>query len=199
MRDRFGLDELYVADLDAIAGRTRERDVVAALAREARVMVDAGTADAKTIARLLELGVARVVIGTESLPGAEAFRRLRSELPDAPLVLSLDLRGGRADLARPRAVAASGAADALARLADAGAREVIVLDLAPRRLRRGTRRDAARASCTPASPTSSCSPGGGVRDAADLRALADAGAAGALVATALHNGTIAADELHALR
>ena len=48
-------------------------------------------------------------------------------------------------------------------------------------------------------PTSSCSPGGGVRDAADLGTLADAGAAGALVATALHNGTIAADELHALR
>jgi len=32
--------------------------------------------------------------------------------------------------------------------------------------------------------------GGGVRDADDLRALAAAGAAGALVATALHRGTI---------
>ena len=30
-----------------------------------------------------------------------------------------------------------------------------------------------------------------MRDAADLRALADAGAAGALVATALHGGAIA--------
>ena len=41
--------------------------------------------------------------------------------------------------------------------------------------------------------------GGGVRDAADLARWRDAGAAGALVATALHNGAIAADELHALR
>ena len=95
MRERFGLDELYVADLDAIAGGPGSPDVVAALAREGRVMVDAGTATATAVARLLELGVARVVIGTESLPGAEAFRRLRAELPDAPLVLSLDLRGGR--------------------------------------------------------------------------------------------------------
>ena len=95
MRERFGLDELYVADLDAIAGGPGSADVVAALAREGRVMVDAGTAAAAAVARLLELGVARVVIGTESLPGAEAFRRLRAELPDAPLVLSLDLRGGR--------------------------------------------------------------------------------------------------------
>ena len=92
VRERLGLDELYVADLDAIAGGPGRPDVVAALAREARVMVDAGAAAAAAVARLLEMGVARVVIGTESLPGAEAFRQLRAELPDAPLVLSLDLR-----------------------------------------------------------------------------------------------------------
>ena len=37
--------------------------------------------------------------------------------------------------------------------------------------------------------------GGGVRDASDLHALAEAGAAGALVATALHSGAIAATDL----
>ena len=40
--------------------------------------------------------------------------------------------------------------------------------------------------------------GGGVRDLADLRALADAGAAGALVATALHSGAIGCEEVRAL-
>ena len=40
--------------------------------------------------------------------------------------------------------------------------------------------------------------GGGVRDAADLASLAEAGAAGALVATALHGGAIGVDELRAL-
>ena len=40
--------------------------------------------------------------------------------------------------------------------------------------------------------------GGGVRDASDLRALAEAGAAGALVATALHGGAIAGGEVRAL-
>ena len=92
-------------------------------------MVDAGTAAAPAVARLLELGVARVVIGTESLPGAEAFRRLRSSCPDAPLVLSLDLRGGRLVSPDP-ALSGLDAAEALARFADAGAREAIVLDLA---------------------------------------------------------------------
>jgi phosphoribosylformimino-5-aminoimidazole carboxamide ribotide isomerase len=41
--------------------------------------------------------------------------------------------------------------------------------------------------------------GGGVRDVVDVRALADAGAAGALVATALHSGAIGRDDLRALR
>jgi len=41
--------------------------------------------------------------------------------------------------------------------------------------------------------------GGGVRDVADLRALGDAGAAGALVATALHRGVIGPGGLAGLR
>ncbi len=91
-------------------------------------MADAGTATAAAVAALLELGVARVVIGTESLPGVEAFRRLRAELPDAPLVLSLDLRGGRLLSPDPE-LEGIGASDALARFAEAGAGEAIVLDL----------------------------------------------------------------------
>jgi phosphoribosylformimino-5-aminoimidazole carboxamide ribotide isomerase len=196
VRARFGLDELYVADLDAIAGGSGADDVVAALAREARTMVDAGVASTAGVARLLELGVARVVIGTETLPAAAAFTRLRAEVPDAPLVLSLDLRAGRV-LSPDPALAGLAAADALARLADAGAREAIVLDLA--RVGSGTGPDVRtihrlHARC----PDVELLAGGGVRDAGDLRALARAGAAGALVATALHAGAIGPDELRAL-
>jgi phosphoribosylformimino-5-aminoimidazole carboxamide ribotide isomerase len=196
VRERLGLEELYVADLDAIAGGPGSPGVVAALAREARVMVDAGAASSAAVERLLELGVARVVIGTESLPGAEAFRRLRAELPDAPLVLSLDLRGGRV-LSPDAALAGLGPADALARLADAGAREAIVLDLA--RVGSGEGPDVALLrELRSRLPDVRLLAGGGVRHAGDLRALAGAGAAGALVATALHGGAIEADELRAL-
>jgi phosphoribosylformimino-5-aminoimidazole carboxamide ribotide isomerase len=196
-RDRLGLDELYVADLDAITGGTANDDVVAALARESRVMVDAGSAEPAAIARLLELGAARVVIGTETLPGVAAFRRLRGELPDAPVVLSIDLRG-TALLSPDPALAGMGAADALASLADAGAREAIVLDLL--RVGSGEGPDVTLIGELHARvPDVALLAGGGVRHAADLGALAGAGAAGALVATALHTGAIVADELHALR
>ena len=101
---RFGLEELYVADLDAITGGAVQNEIIAALAREARVMVDAGASDPQ---RLLDLGVHRVVVGTETLADADAL------LPDA--VLSVDLRDGRTLSPDPR-LADLPALDALARL-----------------------------------------------------------------------------------
>jgi phosphoribosylformimino-5-aminoimidazole carboxamide ribotide isomerase len=193
VRERFGLDELYVADLDAIAGGPGNGDVVAALAREAHLMVDAGAVEPAAVARLLGLGAARVVVGTESLPGAEAFARLRSELPDAPLVLSLDLRGGQV-LSPDPALAALDPAGALARLADAGAEDAIVLDLA--RVGSGEGPDVALlGDLRSRVPGVALLAGGGVRHAGDLRALAGAGAVGALVATAFYGGAIAPEEL----
>jgi phosphoribosylformimino-5-aminoimidazole carboxamide ribotide isomerase len=196
VREAFGLDELYVADLDAIAGGPGHGEVVAALAHEARVMVDAGVTEVAAVRLLLELGAARAVIGTETLADPAALERLRAELPDAPLVLSLDLRAGRV-LSPDAELARLGAAEALARLGHSGVREVIVLDLA--RVGSGAGPDVTLVRELRARfPHLELLAGGGVRDAADLRALAEAGAAGALVATVLHVGAIGPDELRAL-
>jgi phosphoribosylformimino-5-aminoimidazole carboxamide ribotide isomerase len=197
VRDTLELDELYVADLDAIAGRAMHRETIAALAREARVMVDAGVTDVEEVGRLLELGAARVVIGTETLADERALERLRAALPDAPLVVSLDLRGGHVLSAQPE-LARLGAPEALARLGRSGVREVIVLDLA--RVGSGAGPDLALVRELNARfPELELLAGGGVRDVVDVRALADAGAAGALVATALHSGAIGRDDLRARR
>ena len=196
VREAFGLEELYVADLDAIGGGHLHRDVVAALAAEARVMIDAGATDVAAVGLLLELGAAGVVIGTESLTDQAALERLRAELPDAPLVLSLDLRAGQVLSPDPE-LARLGAPDSLARLERSGVRDTIVLDLA--RVGSGAGPDVALVSRLHASlPSLELLAGGGVRDVADLRALAAAGAAGALVATALHGGAIGPEQLRAL-
>ena len=196
IREALGLDELYVADLDAIAGGPAAAEIIAALAREARVMVDAGATGVAEARRLLELGAARVVIGTETLVHPAALQRLRGELGDATLVLSLDQRAGRVLSPDPE-LARLGAAEALHRLGSSGLREVIVLDLS--RVGSGTGPDVTLLRELAARfPEVELLAGGGVRDAADLHALAEAGAAGALVATALHNGAIGRDELRAL-
>ena len=190
-RDALGLDELYVADLDAIGGNGEQHAIIAALAREARVMVDAGVSEPDRARALLDLGAHRVVVGTETLTGADALDRLLAELGE--VVLSVDLRDGRA-LSRDPRLAGLPALDAVARLHRAGLREVIVLDLA--RVGSGMGPDIRLiAELHAAFPGLALLAGGGVRDADDLRALVDAGAAGALVATALHRGVIGPREL----
>jgi phosphoribosylformimino-5-aminoimidazole carboxamide ribotide isomerase len=196
-REALGLEELYVADLDALSGGRLHRDVIAALAAEARVMVDAGAGGVAVVRLLLELGAAGVVIGTETLADAAALERVRAELPDAPLVLSLDLRAGRVVSPDPE-LRRLAAPEALARLVSCGVSEAIALDLA--RVGSGAGPDIALIEDLHARlPAVELVAGGGVRDLGDLRALAAAGAGGALVATALHNGAIGPEQLRALR
>jgi phosphoribosylformimino-5-aminoimidazole carboxamide ribotide isomerase len=197
-RSELGLDELYVADLDAIrgaAGAGGNDAVIRALASEAGAMVDAGVWEPDRARELLELGVHRVVVGTETLTGPDALDRLLAEVPE--LVLSIDLRAGRTLSPDPQ-LAGLPALGAVAALHRAGLREAIVLDLA--RVGSGAGADVGLiAALHAAFPDLQLLAGGGVRDVEDLRALRDAGAAGALVATALHRGVIGRQELTELR
>jgi phosphoribosylformimino-5-aminoimidazole carboxamide ribotide isomerase len=196
-RAELGLDELYVADLDAIAGERGSDAVIRALAHEARVMVDAGVSEPERAQVLLDLGAHRVVVGTETLTGPDALDRLLGELPESAVVLSADLRDGRTLSPHPQ-LAGLPALDAVARLHRAGLREAIVLDMA--RVGSGAGPDVELiAEIHAAFPDLELLAGGGVRDVDDLRALGDAGAAGALVATALHGGVIGRRELAELR
>jgi phosphoribosylformimino-5-aminoimidazole carboxamide ribotide isomerase len=190
LRSELGLEELYVADLDAITGAGGNDAVIAALAGEMRVMVDAGVGEPRRARALLDLGAHRIVVGTETLPGAGALDAL---LPVGGVVLSVDLRDGRL-LSPDPGLAGLPALDAVARLHRPKLREAIVLDLA--RVGSGAGVDLELIAALHAEyPGLELLAGGGVRDAADLRAVVAAGAAGALVATALHTGVIGARDL----
>jgi phosphoribosylformimino-5-aminoimidazole carboxamide ribotide isomerase len=214
-RDALGIEEVYVADLDAIvggsaraagsdhaagsdrAGGSGHAALLRALAGEARLMVDAGVSEPTAARALLDLGAHRVIVGTETLTGPDALDRLLAELPGGALVLSVDLRDGRVLSPDPQ-LAGLRALDAFERLRRVGLREAIVLDLA--RVGSGDGPDVALiAELHAALPNLELLAGGGVRDVEDLRALEAAGAAGALVATALHRGVIGARELAELR
>jgi uncharacterized protein related to proFAR isomerase len=221
LREELGLEEIYVADLDAIVGgseragrgdraaeseraaggdrvaRSGHDALLRALAAEARLMVDAGVTEPAAARALLDLGARRVIVGTETLSGPDALDRLLTELPAGAVILSVDLRDGRA-LSPDAQLAGLPALDAFAHLHRAGLREAIVLDLA--RVGSGAGPDVGLiAEIHAAFPDLELLAGGGVRDVADLRALDAAGAAGALVATALHRGVIGRRELDGLR
>jgi phosphoribosylformimino-5-aminoimidazole carboxamide ribotide isomerase len=172
--------KLYVADLDALAGGPIDEATIAKLASVAEPWVDAGATSPESASSLRRAGVARNVVGTESLgPGLEI---------DGPVVLSVDLRDGR--LISPNPELAGRAAAAAAPLARAlGVDELLVIDLARVGSGAGPALEAV-AELSAALPGVAIYAGGGVRDESDLRALESAGAAGALVATALHEGRI---------
>ncbi len=102
-------------------------------------------------------------------------------------MFSLDLRAGRPITADPTLSAL--APRAIAELAaEAGFSTIIVLDLA--RVGMGTGPDLAMMrELQRALPRVELAAGGGIRDAADLQRLADAGVDAALVGSALHLGS----------
>jgi phosphoribosylformimino-5-aminoimidazole carboxamide ribotide isomerase len=193
--ERFAIRELYLADLDAIAGGEPAWNIYAQLADLGlELWVDAGLTDPDRAMRLAQWNsqghpLAAVIAGLESLPDADALKAMVDVVGARRLVFSLDLK-----TATPLSAAAAWAgldAEAIAACAlDAGVRRMIVLDLARvgtgkgvgtedlcRRLRR------LDAGCEIVA-------GGGVRGPADLASLADAGCDAALVASALHDGRI---------
>jgi HisA/HisF family protein len=178
-----GSDRLYVADLDAIAGAPADVETLHRLAAVAELWVDAGATTAARAAALARAGVARNVIGTESLSDAGP------DAGDGPaLVLSVDLRDGVLISPRPQ-LAGRGPEAAVGLVRELGARELLVIDLARVGSRAGPPLEAV-ATLAAALPGVEVYAGGGVRDDGDLAALARAGAAGALVATALHESAI---------
>ena len=181
----FTFPVLYVADLDGIEGRGRHKDLTAQLAAAVprmRFWVDDGASAREAVQRIAEAARVTPVVGSESLRGDEDVAALRA-LPRERYVLSLDFKDDRfagpvavldepqhwphAVVVMARARVGSGEGPDLQRVANIVARA-------------GNRRIYAA---------------GGVRDRADIEALHTAGAAGVLIATALHSGTIKAGDL----
>ncbi|HTW28983.1 MAG TPA: HisA/HisF-related TIM barrel protein [Acetobacteraceae bacterium] len=175
---RFG--HVYVADLDAIERRGDHAVLLDDLFRTRPGItpwIDAGIADAGAAQAFLADHTGAVVIGSESQASPDLLAALRA---DERLLLSLDFRGN--DFLGPAELLAD---------PDLWPSRVIVMTLARVGMARGP--DVARAAQIVRRATRSrVYAAGGVRDETDLRALAAAGVAGALVATALHNGELSA-------
>jgi phosphoribosylformimino-5-aminoimidazole carboxamide ribotide isomerase len=189
-REKLGLSELYIADLDAIQGHGDHRELIARLADQERMklLVDAGAADVESALEILATGANKVIIGAETLTTWEALQAIRAAIPAGRLVFSLDMQAGLV-LSRCPQLAASSPLQILDSLHRAGWQEVILLDLA----RVGTSAGVDRALIAETRrrfPELALLIGGGVRDVSELGDLNTMGVAGALVATALHRGTI---------
>ena len=185
-----GLDDGYVADLDAIAGRPWQIEVIRTLAATVpRLWLDAAIATSEDAQRALALGASRVVVGLETLPSYKALRTICETTGTERVALSLDVRDGVTLTANGDIQSGTPAEEVAARAVAGGVSTIIVLDLARVGAGRGCNLDTILA-VRQAAPDVTLLAGGGVRDESDLRRLGDAGCDGALVATALLSGAL---------
>lgn len=190
----FGLRELYLADLDAIAGASPAWGTYAELLESGfDLWVDAGVSVAERCRELASFTagsrtLAQIVIGLESLAAPGLLDELLAIVGPRRLTFSLDLKNGRplTDSAawpdEPFAVASSVVAQ--------GVQSLIVLDLADVGRNGGVRTADLCRRIRKLHPSAMLVAGGGLRSAADLHALAQAGVQGVLVASALHDGRL---------
>lgn len=176
----------YLADLDGIAGRGRNTDLVDRIsdaAPGAALWIDAGTASRGAARAVLAAPSATMVVGTESLESMPAFVDIMAEAPERT-VLSLDFRGeeflgppallARASLWPSRVICMT-----LSRVgSDQGPDLARIHEIAARA---GAGRKVYAA--------------GGIRGRQDLEAARSVGAGGALIASSLHSGKISAGDL----
>jgi phosphoribosylformimino-5-aminoimidazole carboxamide ribotide isomerase len=196
LRDHLGLQELYLADLDAISGARPALETISALQHEGfQLWVDVGLRKAADAHCLIQAGVATVVAGLETLSGPDELAALAAELGNR-LVFSLDLRNGKplGDRWRWESDAWSIARQALAQ----GVRRLLVLDLARVGLGAGIGTEELCARLAAVHPGLDLSAGGGVRGRDELERLQTAGVSVALVASALHDGRLTRADLQLL-
>ena len=196
-RGHFGLTELYVADLDALAGAPPDLTTYALLHGDGfRLWVDAGVRDAASAEPVVGAGVARLVVGLETVAGPAALADVCRRHGDR-VVFSLDLKDG-VPLGDTSAWPAREAWDVAARALDLGVRRLLLLDLARVGGGGGTGTEELCARVTHAYPGVEVAAGGGVRGADDLSRLKGCGVSAVLVASALHDGALGREDLERL-
>lgn len=197
-RKQFDLSELYLADLDAIAGGSPALALYEALRQESfPLWVDAGVRDASAARALADTGVEVVVIGLETVRGPEELARACRDLGER-VVFSLDLKAGK-PLGNTSAWQGREARGIAAQAVAVGARRLLILDLARVGEGGGTGTEELCAALAADYPAVEVAAGGGVRGLADLRRLRACGVRTALVASALHDGALRPEDLDELR
>ncbi len=188
----WNLPDLYLADLDAILGEAapnlRLYRTLADLGLN--LWVDSGVREPHDVPRLIESGVAQVIVGLETINGPRSLQAILDQARPDRVVFSLDLKNGR-PLVDCRTNWGTDRVDEIAaQVIELGIERIIELDLARVGIGRpddslGTVRDRRAAWFL----------GGGITSAAQIETLRRAGFAGVLVGSALHDGRIDRDSL----
>jgi phosphoribosylformimino-5-aminoimidazole carboxamide ribotide isomerase len=198
-QNQLGLKELYVADLDAIAGAPPDLALYEALMDLGlAVWLDPGIRGLDDRTAVHDLGIKRLVLGLETLRGPAALADLVAHFSADRLVFGLDLRVGQPVTADRSAWGTDDPRLLAAQAVAVGLRRILVLDLSRVGTGSGVGTVPLIRRLRTAHPDCELIVGGGVRGVCDLIALKAADVAAVLVASALHDGRIGRKEIDSL-
>lgn len=187
-----GADGLHLVDLDAAFGKGSNLGTIRSIVERAKVPVEVGggVRSRGAAEELLESGVARVIVGTIAYSQPETLRGLlEAEGPERVVVAADYGPDGRVVTKGWTSSQEFTVFEAAKRLEKAGVVNLLVTAVGKdgmgegpdvptlRRLASSTKKVRLVAS-------------GGIRDSADLKDLAEAGAAGAVIGKALYDGRV---------
>lgn len=188
-REHLGLTEIYLADLDALAGSRPAFEIYHALRKEGfGLHVDAGIRRLEDAFPLAEAGLETLVVGLETISGPDALEELCGKFPSR-ILFSLDLKDGQ-PFATSRSWTSWTPARIAAEAVTRGVRRLLVLDLGRVGTGQGFGTEDLCRELLAVHAGLELWAGGGVRDSSDLSRLEDCGVHAVLVASALHDGTI---------
>ncbi len=195
-RRGFGFTDLYLADLDAIAGAPPALGLCRELqVRGFRLWVDPGVRGVASLDPWLAADVSGIVVGLETIDGPEALADV-SRLLGNRMIFSLDLKAGTPLTARSWKKEDVWGIATLA--VQRGVRRLLAIDLAYVGTGIGPGTEQVCAALAGNFRHVEVFAGGGVRGVEDLVRLREQGVHGALIATALHDGKLTREQLATL-
>ncbi len=194
-----GAERLHIIDLDgAIEGVRLNAPILKRIVRELDVFVQVGGGirSRHDVEDLLALDVDRVILGTMALRDPYVVRSLTNEFGSERIMVALDVRNGRVTSEGWQRSLENNALD-MARLFESlGAGSILFTNIDTEGQQHGVdpspTRELAKAVKIPVIAA------GGVSSLDDLRLLKDAGAAGAVIGTAIYTGKLDLREALAL-
>ena len=194
VRDAFGFDQFYLADLDGILHQKPNFDLYRLLTADRfQLLVDAGVREPSDTLKIQGDAGIHVVVGLETCRSPENLARIVACTSN--VTFSLDLQNGIPRFSED-ASGWSRELDEIVRQVDlANVSSIIVLDLSDVGMGTGGSTDSLCRSIRHEFPGVQLITGGGVRSRDDLIRLSKLGVDGVLVASALHDGRLVRRDL----
>ena len=196
IRNQFGLDRFYVADLDGIMHRRPNYLVYRQLIeRGFRLLLDAGFRNLEEVLFVQEVAMdLEIVVGLETCRSPDDLQEIVSRTPK--VTFSLDLVSGQARLSPDSRGWGLDPEEILRQAVESNVRSILVLDLADVGTGSGGSTDSICRFIRSAFPHVSLMTGGGIRNRDDLKRFSAHSVDAVLVASALHDGRLKREDVY---